>query len=74
MSTVPSEATSTTDKLLANIPDYPGADIILRSHDSHDLRVPKIFIIHNSPVLDELVRRALDSPGVENVEVPLPVV
>jgi BTB/POZ domain len=74
MSTVPSEATSTTDDPLANIPDYPGADIILRSQDSHHLRVPKIFIIYNSPVLDELIRRTLDSPGDANAEASLPVV
>ena len=74
MSTVPSEASSTTDIRLANIPNYPGADIVLRSQDSHHLRVPKIFIIHNSPVLDELIRRALDSPGDENAEALLPVV
>ena len=75
MSTVPSEATSTTDESLANILlDYPGADIILRSRDSHHLRVPKIFIINNSSVLNELVRRTLDSPGDANAEASLPVV
>jgi hypothetical protein len=76
MSTVPSDATSTTDEPLANLLfDYPGgADIILRSQDSHDLRVPKIFIIHNSPVLNKLVRRTLDSPGDANPEASLPVV
>ena len=74
MSISPSEATSTTDKILANIPDYPGADIVLRSQDSHHLRVPKIFIIHNSPVLDELIRRVLDFPSDENAEASLPVV
>jgi hypothetical protein len=73
MSTVPSEATSTTDE--SNILlDYPGADVILRSQDSHHLRVPKIFIIHNSTVLDELVRRTSDSPGDVNAEASLPVV
>jgi hypothetical protein len=75
MSTVPSEATSTADEPLANILlDYPGADIILRSQDSHHLRVPKIFIINNSPVLNELVRKTLDSPGDANAEASLPVV
>ncbi|KAF8491519.1 hypothetical protein F5888DRAFT_1053918 [Russula emetica] len=75
MSTVPSDATSTIDEPLANLLlDYPGADIILRSQDSHHLRVPKIFIIHNSPVLNELVRRILDSPGNANAEASLPVV
>jgi BTB/POZ domain len=74
MSTAPSDATSTTDEPLANIPDYPGADIILRSQDSHHFRVPKIFIIHHSPVLKRLVRRTLDSPGDANAEASLPVV
>jgi len=36
--------------------------------------VPKIFIIHNSPVLNELVRRTLDSPGDADAEASLPVV
>jgi hypothetical protein len=75
MSTVPSESTSTTDEPLANLLfEYPGADIILRSQEFHHLRVPKIFIIHNSPVLNELVRRTLDSPGDANAEASLPVV
>ena len=74
MSTVPSEATPITDEPLPNIPDYPGADLILCSQDSHHLRVPKIFIIHNSPVLNELVRTTLDSPGDANAEDSLPVV
>jgi hypothetical protein len=74
MSIVPSAATSTTDDPLVNIPDYPGADIILRSRDSHHLRVPKIFITYYSPVLNELARRALDSPGDANAEASLPVV
>jgi hypothetical protein len=74
MSTAPSEATSTTDKPLVCIPDYPGADIILRTQDSHHLRVPKIFITLNSPVLDELVRRTLHSPGDANDEASLPEV
>jgi hypothetical protein len=75
MSTVPSEETPTADEPLANLLfDYPGADIILRSQDSHHLRVPKIFIIHNSPVLNELVRGTLDPPGDANVEASFPVV
>jgi hypothetical protein len=74
MSTVPSEATLTTEGSLPDIPDYPGADIILRSRDSHHLRVPKIFVIHNSPVLDELVRAKLASPGDTGAEDLLPVV
>ena len=74
MSTLHSKATSTTDEPLANIPDYPGADIVLRSRDSHHLRVPKVFIVHNSPVLGKLVRETLESPSDANAEAPLPVV
>ncbi len=62
-------------KPLANILfEYPGADIIIRSQDSHHLRVPKFFIINNSIVLDDLIQRALDSPGGANTEASLPVV
>src|SRR5882762_1956171 len=76
MSTVPSEAASIADEPLANIVpfDYPGADLILRSQDSHDFQVLKVFITNNSPVLEELIRRTLDSPGDANAEVSLPVV
>ena len=75
MSKVPSEAASTTDESLANLFfDYPGADVILCSQDSDYLRVPKIFIIQNSPVLNELVRRTLESLGDTSAEASLPVV
>jgi hypothetical protein len=76
MSPVPTEETSTTDERLANLLfDYPGADIVLRSHDSHHFRVPKIYIINSSPVLGELIRRALDFPRTAaKTEVSLPVV
>ena len=76
MSTVPTGESSKADERLANLLfDYPGADIVLRSHDSHHFRVPKIYIINSSPVLGELIRRALDSPRtVAKAEVSLPVV
>ena len=77
MSIAPSEAASTVNKSLANIPfDYPGADIILLSQDSHHFQVPKTSIISHSPVLGELIRRTLDSPasGDANAEASLPVV
>ena len=31
--------------------DYPDSDIILRSSDSHDFRVPKLYIVNSSPAL-----------------------
>ena len=76
MSTVPPEASCTTDEPLANIIpfDYPGADIILRSQDSHQFQVPKTFITSNSSVLGELIQRTLGSQGDTNTEVSLPVV
>jgi hypothetical protein len=33
--------------------DYPEADVILRSRDSYEFRVLKLFIVHNSPILEE---------------------
>ena len=76
MSTVPAGEASTTDQPLVNLLfDYPGADIVLRSHDSYHFRVPKIYITNSSPVLGELIRRALDSPRtVAKADVSLPVV
>src|ERR1700679_300322 len=75
MSSLPPEVSSTADEPLVNISfDYPGADIILRSQDSHHFQVPKAFITNNSPVLGELIRRTLDSPGDPNAGVSLPVV
>jgi hypothetical protein len=63
MSTIPTGEASTTDECLANLfLDYPGADIVLPSQDSYHFRVPKIYIINSSPVLGELIRKALDSP------------
>jgi hypothetical protein len=72
---VPPEVASTADEPLANITfDYPGADIILRSKDSHRFPVPKAFITSNSPVLGDLIQRTLGSPDDTDTEVSLPVV
>ena len=54
--------------------EYPGADVILRSHDSHHLRVPKSYLIHCSPVLDELIRKSSNLPNDASGETSLPVV
>ena len=75
MSTALPEAAPTTDEPLANLLfDYPGADIILRSQDAHHFRVPKIYIENSSSILRELIRKALDSLNVANVDASLPVV
>ena len=74
MSSVTSEAASTTDRhLFIRLSDYPSADIVLRSQDSHHIEVPKIYVVNSSPVLGELIQKALDSPGNANAEDPLPV-
>ena len=78
MSTVPGEAEKayTSDDSPKNLLfDYAGgADIILCSQDGRQFRVPKISIINNSPILGELIQKALDSHGDTNSEKSLPMV
>jgi len=74
MSTVTLEATSMTDRrLVIQLCDRADADIVLRSQDSHQIQVPKIYIANSSPVLGELIQKSLDSPGNANAEDSLPV-
>jgi BTB/POZ domain len=55
--------------------EYPGADIILHSHDFHYLLVPKSYIVSKSPVLGELIHKALvGRPDDANDVASLPVV
>ncbi|KAH9018382.1 hypothetical protein EDB85DRAFT_617594 [Lactarius pseudohatsudake] len=56
--------------------DFPGSDIVLRSYDSHDFRVPKLYIVIRSPVLQELVKSVSNTPYVPDSEKqePLPVI
>jgi len=63
------------DQPLANLLfEYPGADIILRSQDSHEFRIPKSYIINHSAVLDEIIRRPLGPPDPAQDAASLPVV
>ena len=48
--------------------DYPGSDIVLRSCDSHDFHVPKLYIVNSSPVLRELIRNVSNTPDALNSE------
>jgi BTB/POZ domain-containing protein len=74
MSTASNVAAS-TDKHLANpLFDHPGADLILRSRDSHIFRVPKIYVVSSSFVLEQLIRRTLDSPDASYAATSPPVV
>ena len=55
--------------------DYPGADFIFRSKDSHHFRVPKSYIVNSSTVLAELIQNALVPPDVAHLEASsLPVI
>ena len=80
MSSIPLRETSnipTSDEpqALANLLfEFPGADIILRSRDSHHFRVPKSYIVNCSLVLNELIRGASNPPDDSHGEVSLPMV
>ena len=67
------EATTTADRLIIQLFDRPDADIVLRSQDSHDIQVLKIYIVNSSPVLGKLIQGVLDSPSNANAEESLPV-
>ena len=54
--------------------DYPDADVILRSRDAHDFRVPKLYIVNSSPVLSELMQSASHSCDAAHTEGSLPTV
>ena len=54
--------------------EYPDADFILRSNDSHHFRVPKSYIVHCSPVLDDLILKAFKSPDDADAKASLPMV
>jgi hypothetical protein len=73
MSTVTPEAASTTDQLVIQLFDHPDVDIVLRSQDSQDFQVLKIYIVNSSPVLGKIIQEALDSPSNANAEESLPV-
>jgi len=63
------------DKARANLLfEFPGADIILRSRDSHHFRVPKSYIVNSSSVLNKLIQRAPNLPDHSRDEASLPVV
>ena len=65
----------TSDEPLPNLLfEYRGADLVLRSHDLHHFRIPKSYIVNSSPVLEELIGRALGPPNDVHDEAVLPVV
>ncbi len=65
----------TSDEPLPNLLfEYRGADFILRSHDFHHFRVPKVYIVDSSPVLEQLIQKALVPPHDAPGEASLPFV
>jgi BTB/POZ domain len=56
--------------------DFPDADIVLRSSNSRDCRVLKLFITKSSPVLDKIIQTAADSAvsALPATTIPLPVI
>jgi hypothetical protein len=74
--TVPLETSASSNNTIKDEPtvfEYPHADFILRSCDSCDFRVTKLYIVHSSPVLGELIRGSSISSDSANDENPLPV-
>jgi hypothetical protein len=55
---------------------YPRSDIVLRSRDSHNIYVSKLYIVNSSPVLRELIQTVSNTSDVTNGEEPamLPIV
>ena len=59
--------------------DFPGSDIVIRSCDAYNFRVPKLYIINTSPVLRDLIQSVSNPSDIPNGEAgeerePLPVV
>jgi hypothetical protein len=71
---------SNKDKVVTDEPppnllfEYPRADFILRSRDSYDFRVSKLYIINNSPELDKRIQNTLNSFHAPQDEGSLPAV
>ena len=55
MSTTPPFQCTTSTDLLGEFSLPPRADIIIRSCDSHDFRVQKLYVVDSSPVLGERI-------------------
>ena len=53
--------------------DFPRSDIILRSCDSHNFHVSKLYIENSSPILRELIRNVSSTSDVAHDEEPEPL-
>ena len=73
----PCDLSNPDDEPSKKFHDYPDADIILRSCDSQEFRVLKLFIIKGSRILSEQIQaisNPSDSTTSTDAESPLPVV
>ena len=53
--------------------DFPGSDIVLRSCDSHNFHVSKLYIDNSSPVLRDIIRNCSSTSDVAHDEEPEPL-
>ena len=53
--------------------DYPDSDIVLRSCDSHNFHVLKLYIVNSSPVLREIIGSVSSASDVARAEEPEPL-
>ncbi|KAI9433730.1 hypothetical protein H4582DRAFT_969417 [Lactarius indigo] len=72
----PIEVASDETSLETSHFDFPGSDIVLRSYDSHDFRVLRVYLVTCSPVFQGLIQSILNAYNVPNdvKQEPLPVV
>jgi hypothetical protein len=61
--TVPADASGNLERVL----DHPHSDIILRSCDFHEFRVPSLYILDNSPVLTKSIQNSSNPFGPDIV-------
>ena len=62
--TLPSGSAAALENFLLDYPEEAAGAVVLRSQDSYDFRVPKLYIIHSSPILREEVLSSPDpQPG-----------
>ena len=69
---MPRSTTIFIEEFLAHrrqVSNHSHADIILRSRNFHEFRVPTVYVIDSSPVLAELIRTR-SCPSVSDTAVP----
>ena len=52
--------------------NYIGSDIVLRSYDSRDFPLPKLYILICSPVFESIIRSVSNTSDIPNGDGPRP--